>query len=125
MPPPGPTKHVQPPVQVLALGASVEGCTSRIRPVSKRLAAVSGTIACTAGETWAILQARVIQGQRSGFGSLLSQTCAGEPQQWSLVVVSSTGLWHPGRASAGITVITLGEDGVDEVQLDRFIHLMR
>jgi hypothetical protein len=86
---------------------------------------VSGTIACTAGETWAILQARVIQGQRSGFGSLFSQTCTGEPQQWSLVVVSSTGLWHPGRASAGITVITLGEDGADQVQRDRFIHVTR
>ena len=69
---------------------------------------VSGTITCTAGDIWAVSSARVIQGQRSGFASLFSQTCTGESQAWSLPVVSNQGLFHRGRASAGISVIWSG-----------------
>jgi hypothetical protein len=82
---------------------------------------VTGTITCSADETWAISGARVIQGQRSGFGSLFSQTCTGELQEWSLAVVSNSGLFHRGRASAGLTVISCGPFGCDQAQLDRFV----
>jgi hypothetical protein len=82
---------------------------------------LTGSITCTAGDTWAISSARVIQGQRSGFASLFSQTCTGEPQDWSLAVVSSEGLFHRGRASAGMTVLFQGAGGFGQVQLDRFV----
>ena len=81
---------------------------------------LTGSITCTAGDTWAI-SARVIQGQRSGFGSLFGQTCTGEPQDWSVVVVSNQGLFHRGRASAGMTVIFQGVGGFGQLQLDRFV----
>ena len=84
---------------------------------------LSGTITCTAGESF-FISARVIQGLRTGFGGS-SGTCTGQPQQWSLVVVSGDRLWHPGRASAGITAQTFGPDGFDQEQLDRFIHVGR
>jgi hypothetical protein len=82
---------------------------------------LTGSISCTAGDTWAISTARVIQGRRSGFASLFSQTCAGEPQDWSLAVVSNDGLFHRGRASAGMTVLFQGVGGFGQVQLDRFV----
>src|SRR5262245_2723024 len=54
---------------------------------------LTGTITCSADETWAISGARVIQGQRSGFGSLFSQTCTGELDEWSLAIVSNSGVF--------------------------------
>jgi hypothetical protein len=81
---------------------------------------LTGDITCSVGETWAITGARVIQGRQSGFGSLFSQACTGESQDWSLAVITGSGLFHRGRASAGITAISCGF-GCSTAQVDRFV----
>jgi hypothetical protein len=121
-----------PPVTLLIVLASSGTASAQISSLSidetatlspgHQAIVLTGTITCPAGEIWAISQARVIQGQRSGFGSAFSLTCTGGLQQWSLPVISSEGLFHRGRASAGITVIGGGQFG--QVQLDRFVRVV-
>ncbi len=52
------------------------------------------------------------------------QQCTGRSQAWSLAVVSGSGLFHQGRASAGVTVLSCGF-GCNQAQLDRFVTVRR
>jgi len=84
---------------------------------------LTGTISCNPGDTLNI-SGRVIQGPQSGFGGLFGQQCTTEVQDLTLVVTSGTGLFHRGRASAGISVQACNfVTGCTTTQLDRFISV--
>ena len=82
---------------------------------------ITGTISCNQGDSLNI-SGRVVEGQRSGFGGLFMTPCPAGSQEWTLAAVSNTGLFHRGRASAGISAQTCNFiTGCTTTQLDRFI----
>jgi hypothetical protein len=84
---------------------------------------VTGTITCTAPGIFAFSPARVIQGRRTGSGSLFSQPCTGELQPWSITVVSTEGLFRRKKASVGITVLTQSADQFGQEFFDSFVRV--
>lgn len=69
---------------------------------------VTGTFACTAGET-AFVSAQAFQGGRgnllSGFGSQPNVLCSGERQTWRVRLFSALG-WHGGHANVAASIGT-------------------
>ena len=84
---------------------------------------VTGTIQCTAPGIFAFSPAGVIQGKRTGSGSLFSQQCTGELQAWSVTAVSTEGLFNRKKASVGITVLSQSGDQSGTEFFDSFVRV--
>ena len=107
--------------------------TAQLSP-GQQLVTVSGSVTCTEGESIGIT-ARLIQGSAESQGFNPGMTgpqlvCTGTSQPWSIQFSSPSGkLWHPGRASAGVSLCSSSFEGgffhSDCQDLDGFVRIAR
>ena len=100
----------------------------------QQLVTVSGSVTCTDGESIGITS-RLIQGSTEGQGFSPGMTgpqliCTGASQAWSVQFSSPSGtLWHPGRASAGVSLCSSSFEGgffhSGCRELGRFVRIVR
>jgi hypothetical protein len=81
----------------------------------KQTVTVTGTITCTAGQSWVLNGIQVIQGQRivaSGPAVSEGGTCAGSPQPYTAVAaLNGSKLVHNGRTSVSLNFFASDPDG--------------
>ncbi len=95
--------------------------TAQLSP-GRQAVALSGSITCSQAE-FVSLQGQLLQGQTRAAGTFGgSVMCGTSPTSWTTSVFSSSRLWHPGRASAGVLAFTFTSPVVGT---DRFVQIVR